>query len=196
MSEIDIDLKDGADQPAAAEPINVRSPMAEVEERSSVDNLLRTAQQNLVQLSVMADQKANIILGAAFIMITVIVGISSSSGLTASLAVLGGFTTMSAIVALMAVMPTIPKETRVDKTNPLYFGDIAQMSREDHERALASHLNSDDGVYRLIARDIHESASVLQHRKFKFLRISYWLFIIGLLCTTGTVLAEWLTGNI
>ena len=37
-----------------------------IEGRQTVDHVLRTVQQNTLQLSAMADQKASVVLGAAF----------------------------------------------------------------------------------------------------------------------------------
>ena len=156
---------------------------------------LRTTQLNLVQLSQMADQKANIVLGASFIMITIIVGISSSSGLTASLATLGGFTMISAILALLAVMPSLPGDSKAD-LNPIYFSDVARMSKEQHRDLLRSYVADQSRLYELVAADIHESAGVLRSKKFAFLRAAYLVFIAGLLATAAVMAVEWATGNI
>ncbi len=156
---------------------------------------LRTTQLNLVQLSQMADQKANIVLGASFIMITIIVGISSSSGLTASLATLGGFTMISAILALLAVMPTLPGPSRVS-SNPLYFGDIAGLEKREHRDLLHTYVSDRAKLFELVAADIHESAAVLRSKKFAFLRAAYMVFIAGLVATAVVMAIEWATGNI
>ena len=156
---------------------------------------LRTTQLNLVHLSQMADQKANIVLGASFIMITIIVGISSSSGLTASLATLGGFTTISAILALLAVMPTLPGQSRTS-SNPLYFGDIVTMPKQEHQELLRTYVADRPRLFELVAADIHESASVLASKKFAFLRAAYIVFIAGLLATAVVMGIEWATGTI
>jgi hypothetical protein len=41
--------------------------LADVKARSSVDDLLRTAQQNQMALTTLADQKADIVLGMTFL---------------------------------------------------------------------------------------------------------------------------------
>lgn len=163
--------------------------------RGSVDNLLRTTQQNLVHLSAMADQKANIVLGASSIMLTIIVGISSSSGLTGSLASLGVFTAIAAIFALLAVMPSIPSED-TSATNPLFFGDISRMEPDEHRRLLGEFLADDQTLYDLLITDIWQSAHVLQARKFVYLRVSYTVFILGLVVTAVVMVFEWTNGTI
>lgn len=163
--------------------------------RSSVDYLLRTTQQNLVQLSSMADQKANILLGASLIMLTIIVGISSNSGITASLASLGVFTAISAVLSLLAVLPSAPKSSGREP-NPLFFGDISRMSQDQHRRLLATRIQEDNSLFELISTDIYQSACVLQRRKFTYLRVSYAVFIVGLMTTSVVMVIEWSTGRI
>jgi len=165
------------------------------DERGAVDELLHTYQQALVQLSIMADQKANIILGASLIMITIIVGLGSSAGLTASLATLGAFTVASSIAALMAVMPSTGNNPNTQKS-PLYFGDIAHMTEQEHQDTMTGMIRSEDGVYRSMLIDIHQQSRNLQLSKFRYLRMSYSLFIVGLVVTSAVVTMEVATGRI
>lgn len=164
-------------------------------ERSSIDYILRTSQQSLTQMSSMADQKANIVLGASLIMITIIVTIASSSGITASMATLGGFAVGSSITALLAVLPSTGANPH-DQPNPLYFGDIAYMTAEQHQEALRQLVDREADVYETIAYDIHQHSRTLQFGKFRYLRYSYVLFIVGLLATTVVIIAEWATDAI
>ncbi|MFN3254887.1 MAG: Pycsar system effector family protein [Ilumatobacter sp.] len=164
---------------------------ADIEPRSSVDYAFRSLHQSLIQLSGMADQKANIVLGASLIMITIIVGIASSSGITASLGVLGAFAVASSVCALLAVMPSTGANPH-RRLNPFYFGDIAYLD-EDEYRHLAEVAMRDDGaLYSEMLRDIGQQARVLQHSKFRYLRWSYGLFIVGLLATSVAVAVEWI----
>src|SRR5216684_8794901 len=55
----------------AATPKEVPRPFSNVTPRSSIDNLLRTAQQHHVQLSFMADTKASILITISSIVLTI-----------------------------------------------------------------------------------------------------------------------------
>lgn len=184
------------DEQRSHPPPEADDPRLFVEARASVDYLLRTTETKLVQLSAMADQKANIVISSALLMITIVVGIASSSRLTASLATLGAAAAVAAVVALLAVMPSSNGRRRDGAANPLYFGDAAHMTRAEHADRLGCLLDDDQTLYGLLARDIHEQALVLQHRKFRYLRVSYVIFIVGLVATAVVVTAEWATGNL
>ncbi len=162
---------------------------AEITPRSSVDYALRNLHQSLVQLSSMADQKANIVLGASLIMITIIVGLASSNGITASMAVLGLFAVGSSICALLAVMPSTGKNPQ-RRNNPFYFGDIAHLDDASYRELVEFSFQTDEHLYGEMLRDLREQSRVLQHGKFRYLRWSYGLFIVGLLATSATMAIE------
>ena len=54
----------------SSEETKQRVPFAEIERNGSLDYLLRTTQQHHVRLSIMADQKANIMIAATSILLT------------------------------------------------------------------------------------------------------------------------------
>src|SRR5688572_27248434 len=77
--------------------------------------LLRTTQQHHVQLSAMADQKASILMGAAFVVLTILVGQMENGGLSVAVVTLSVFSLLSALFAVLAVIPRIHREKdRVD----------------------------------------------------------------------------------
>ena len=79
-----------------------------IQGRQTVDHVLRTVQQNTLQLSAMADQKASVVLGAAFVMATIVfgdlTGLEESNVETVMLAVTA---VLSGVLAALAVMPRI-----------------------------------------------------------------------------------------
>lgn len=159
-----------------------------VEGRNAVDYLLRSVQQNMVRMTGFADQKANIVLGASLIMVTIIVGLASNDGLSASLAVLGSFTVVSSVCALLAVMPTTRSTS--GQRNPIFFGDIAEMTADEFRRVMTDILHKDERLYATWINDVHRQAVILQHTKFRYLRAAYGSFIVGLVATSVTVIAE------
>ena len=58
----------------ASESHAIERPFDGVEERSTVDHLIRLVQQHHVQLSAMADTKANIIITVSSIVLTLVLG--------------------------------------------------------------------------------------------------------------------------
>lgn len=73
-----------------------------IPERNTGDNLLRTAQQHHVQLSVMADTKANIVITVSSIVLTLSLGRLNDPSLHHAMAVLAVFTLLALFLAVLA----------------------------------------------------------------------------------------------
>lgn len=146
--------------------------------------MLRTTQQRHIQLSAMADQKANIIIGASLIMVTIIIGQAASGGLSLPLWVLGIGATSACCTAIMAVLPHIKSPAPNSPTfNPLFFGAAEQLTFDEYSDVMSEHMQSEQAVYELMLRDMHCEAQVLARKKYRRLRHAYLLFLATLLLT-------------
>lgn len=157
---------------------------------------LRTAQQHHVQLSMMADHKANMLIGATFIVFTLAIGQSRTGELSVPLMILAIAAFASAGLAAIAVMPSFtPRKT--GPTNMLFFGGFNSLSEEEFvERLLNEELESQESVYRAMLRDIYQMGIVLGRKKFRFLGWAYRVFLIGLTLTFITYVYEQFAGSI
>ncbi|WOE75712.1 Pycsar system effector family protein [Alterisphingorhabdus coralli] len=148
--------------------------------------LLRTTQQHHVQLSLMADHKANMLIGAAFVVFSISVSqVRSGTELSWPLLVLGVSAAISALLAAMAVIPTFeasPKDAH-ERPNLLFFGAFHRMAEADYIDALEKQMASDDDVYRAMLHDIYQMGQVLAKKKYRYLRWSYSIFMIGIVAT-------------
>lgn len=167
------------------------SILPELKGRTSVDYMLRTVQQNSIQLTVIADQKANILIGIIAICWTLTLSNAEITSLPASLVAFNVFGGPAALLALMALSPRprSPAISRGDGYNPLIFSSFAERSREDYLREMHQLVQLDDSVYRAIFHDIHAIGQVLD-RKYRFLRYAYMVFFVGLLTAGGIFLFE------
>ena len=115
--------------------MNDRSqPFAGVQARSSVDNLLRTVQQHHVQLSLMADTKASILITISSIVLTIALSRSGDPNLRVALLTLASAALISLLLAVVAVLPTFaaPRFVPPDfSRNLLFFGHFASMPEEE-----------------------------------------------------------------
>src|SRR5213592_1050784 len=120
-------------------PKEVRRPFSGVTPRSSVDNLLRTAQQHHVQLSVMADTKASILITISSIVLTIALSRSDDPRLRPALLTIAVSSLISLLLAIIAVLPTF-RRRRDTRPNFFFFGHFASMSEpefmDELERAL------------------------------------------------------------
>ena len=163
-----------------------------IQGRQTVDHVLRTVQQNTLQLSAMADQKASVVLGAAFVMATIVfgdlTGLEESNVETVMLAVTA---VLSGVLAALAVMPRIMVGgERAERTNLLFFGAIATMPSEDYIARMRAVLADDDKIYDAILEDIHQASRLLLNRKYRLLKLSYLALIVGMIATLIAVLVS------
>jgi hypothetical protein len=168
-----------------------------VQGRGTVDYLLRTQQQNQIQLVLIADQKANIVLTVALLMITVSADTVFGGDPHPALLVLVAGALLAALPAIMALMPSLgrtrlPVAGGVDGGR-LFFGTIARMDADSYRDALAEIAADDGRVYDAIAADLHAIARVLQ-RKYLWLRRSY-LALLATLGASGLVALASLQGG-
>lgn len=150
--------------------------------RSSVDNLLRTVQQHHVQLSVMADMKASILITVSSIVATIALSRASEPRLRPALLTLAVSCLISLLLAMIAVLPTFAK--RHGTRNLLFFGHFADMNEDEYMRAMEQITQSDDLIYETAVRDIHSLGTYLHRKKFRFLRLAYISLIAGFVIAT------------
>jgi hypothetical protein len=163
---------------------NDNDPLEGVVGRHSVDYLLRNVHQQLVQLSAQADLKANIILTASVLVLSVGIARVDSSAHRWTLIVLGVGVFGALLFAIGAVLPTIPipgrKPPPPKDPDVLFFAHFAHMDEQSFERELGSALHDDAEVYRLLIRNLHGQARYLLTKKYRLIRWSYICFVIGI----------------
>lgn len=172
-----------------------RALFSAVPERNTGDVLLRTAQQHHVQLSTMADIKANILITVSSIVLTVSLRQVTEPELRLAMSVLSGFTLFALFLAVLAVLPKYRPLRLKDPDAPLprgfnllFFGHFAELKPERFEREVSQAMRADGSVYRTMARDLYGLGYYLSRYKYRYLRLSYLFFL------TGFVLASVLQG--
>jgi len=151
----------------------------QVKARNNIDYMLRSTQQHHIQLSVMADQKAHILLGVAAIILTLVLGNYKKEDVQVWSLILGAFVFLSAIFALLAITPRLKKE-KFQQPNWLFFAAFAPLEPEQYMQKMAEIMQDDALVYTTIVNEIHQLGRLLQFHKFRYLRHSYELFLAGL----------------
>lgn len=160
-------------------------PFSGVTPRTSVDTLLRTAQQHHVQLSVMADTKASILITISSIVLTIALSRSGDPQLRPALLTLAGACLISLLLAIIAVLPTFAESRRRDlERNILFFGHFARMTDDEYIRAMEQVLSSDASVYEAAVRDIHSLGVYLYRKKYRYLRFAYVALLLGFIAAT------------
>lgn len=155
-----------------------------IPERNTGDCLLRTMQQHHVQLSTMADTKANIIITMSSIVLTLVLGRLDDPFLRTASLTLAVFTLLALLLAVLAVLPKYRPLKLQDGSLPsqfnlMFFGHFAELPRERFLAEIAAALRSDGSVYETMARDTYALGYYLAHHKYRYLRLSYIFFLAG-----------------
>jgi hypothetical protein len=153
-------------------------------------HLVRTATQTNLALSQMADQKASILMGATFVVFTLAIGQARGGPVPLSLLVLAAFSFLSAMAAVAAVLPAVSGKNAKGQPNVLFFGTFTQLSEDEFADRIIAELCEDERIYRTMLRDVHQNGMVLQHKKYRFLRYAYLLFLTGLVSTFAVFVWE------
>jgi hypothetical protein len=152
-----------------------------------VDHMLRTTRLHHVQLSSMADMKANILLTMASVVITLSVRYILDPHLQWATFILILFCLSTIVLATYAVMPKTPfklkQESHPDVTesrfNLLFFGDFVRLEYEDYESAMETVINDPNLTYQAMVRDLYTHGLFLAKEKYRFIRLAYITFITG-----------------
>ena len=168
------DFPGGAETPA---------PFAAVPERSSGDHLLRLLQQHHVQLSTMADTKANIIITVSSIVLTLVLGRVTDPDLRVGLIVLGVFTLLALLLAILAVLPKYRHTKKIEGPLPpgfnvMFFGHFSGLDRERFLREMAQKMMPGH-AYESVLQDVYSLGLYLAQHKYPYLRLSYLFFLTG-----------------
>jgi hypothetical protein len=171
-------LKDGGSSPVA--PLSAQSV-----------HLIRTAQTNTLALSQMADGKANILIGATFVVFSLVITQTFSEEMKWSVICLAATSFLSAIFAVMAITPPLrPRAVAKGKFNPLFFSHFSLMDEEEWITEVLEKLRADESLYRVMLRDLYQNGQVLHRRKYRYLALAYHLFLGGLGLTLAIYLVE------
>ncbi len=155
-------------------------------------HLVRTATQTNLVLSQMADQKASLLMGANFLVFTIVMGQMTRGTVPWSLVMLAGFAFASAFCAVIAVLPATRGRPADPAAAPnlLFFGVFTAMPEEDWTDAVLDRLETDESVLRTMLNDLYQNGEVLQRKKYRLLGWAYRLLLAGLIVTALTFAAE------
>jgi len=153
-------------------------------------HLLRTTQLAQHQLSVMADTKASILMGATFVIFTITIGQARTGAAPLPLLILGGAAFFSAILAVLAILPKVSASELGADSNLLFFGVFTDMGEDEFIEEITQRVRTEDGIYRTMARDIYQNGLVLRRKKYRMLAYAYEVFLLGLVASCAAYVIQ------
>ncbi|HMQ47421.1 MAG TPA: DUF5706 domain-containing protein [Saprospiraceae bacterium] len=160
-----------------------------------IQTYFRTNYRNHINLSAIADNKANIMISVNAILISVLITFLSYHNIGQTkpqiiLPVLIFLVTglASLIFAVLSARPKVtmlhvpgqaPQEVR---KNILFFGNFVHLELPEYEEAMESLFNDSELLYGNMIRDTYYLGKVLD-KKYRYLSVSYNVFMIGFIAT-------------
>ncbi len=158
-----------------------------------VETMFRVTLRNHITLSDIADTKANILLSVNAIIVSLVLSNlipkldnPTNTHLIYPTVVFVFFTVITMVLSVFATRPNITsgKFTRKDvedkNVNLLFFGNFHKMKLNDFEWAMNRLMKDRDYLYSSMTKDLYFLGKVLD-RKYNILRITYSIFIIGII---------------
>lgn len=162
--------------------------LAAWQSRRSVVGVMKNTKEYHMHLTTLSDQKANIVIAASSIIISV--GISQIRNfdglLMTALTILMVGASTALLFAILSVTPLFNKQTskmtQYSKGfNPFFFGHYTDLSLDEYTEHMLKILKDEDVMYTEMIKDLYQMGLVLRLRKYKFLAWSYRIFFMGIL---------------
>ncbi|MEQ8624250.1 MAG: DUF5706 domain-containing protein [Vicingaceae bacterium] len=158
-----------------------------------VETMYKTALRNHMDLSAIADRKANTLISVNAIIISIVLSALFPKLDSNPYLFLPGVTILLSciVTVILSILSTIPNVTRGLVTeaevknkegNLIFFGNFHKMSLANYERSMNILMNDKDYLYNTLSRDLFFLGKVL-NKKYRILRFSYIIFVIGLLAS-------------
>jgi len=155
-----------------------------------IQTMLRLTSSNHLNLSNMADHKANILISVNSIIISVILGVlfrklQEEPYLTIPSIIFLSVSVSTIVIAILATRPKLGGGTFTNadvinkKTNLLFFGNFHHAPYEQYNEAMRKMMKDPNYLYGSLIFDIYQLAVVLG-RKYKLIRIAYNIFMFGI----------------
>lgn len=162
--------------------------------RHSIDVLAENLQKYHMQLSIMADQKAQILLGVSSLLATFAINQLLLGNLTWSITGLLGAMIGAIVPAVMAIAPSVaaPQDNQPKQglINPLFFGSYAHLTPTEFLEEMNTIIHSNDEIYKAMVMNAYYNGRVMADRKYSLITISYRIFLVGIVVGTAMAVIE------
>lgn len=167
----------------------VKTNKKEVPQRG-IETMFRVTLRNHINLSAIADNKANLMLSVNAIIISIIISVliqnyKTNPELNIPFAFLLGVSVLTIIFATLSTKPSVTKGTftkedvKNKKANLLFFGNFFNTPLDEFEWGINEMMKDKDFLYGAMIRDLHSLGKVLE-KKYHYLRITYLIFMYGI----------------
>lgn len=176
----------------------------EPEVSRGVETMFRATYRTHINLSAIADNKANIMLSISAIIISIVVSnllpqLKMNPRLAFPTFLLLAVCLISLVFAILSTRPKVTSGTVTDedikdrKANLLFFGNFYNMEMEKFQEGMMEMIQDNDFLYNSMTRDLYFLGKVLAI-KYKYLRICYAVFMYGIILALSAFGYIYITG--
>ena len=173
--------------------------------RAGIQTFFRSNYRNHINLSVIADNKANIMISVNAIVVSLLISILTYKDVTTTAPVvllpvvtflITGLTSL--VFAVLSIRPKVTelnnaKTPKPDvKKNIVFFGNFVHLDLEEYEEAMDAMFRDSELMYGNMTRDLYYLGKVLD-KKYRYLTNSYNIFMVGFIATVLTFLVTMFT---
>lgn len=173
--------------------IKIKKPKRKDRPDKGVETMFRISSANSLKMSVMADNKAHIMISVNSIIISVILALvlkslDKNAYLLIPTLIMLAVNVTTIIYSVLATRPKVAPgvftQEQVDNksVNLLFFGSFFNMGYQDYEDGMKRMMADRDFLYGSLTKDIYWQGKVLG-RKYGLLRTSYTIFLYGIIAS-------------
>jgi len=177
-------------------------PFQDIDESPTraIQTFFRANYRNHINLSSIADNKANIMISVNSILISVLISILSYRNYAETnpqivLPIIIFLVTglASLIFAVLSARPKVTNLTMPEmlpeekRKNLVFFGNFTKLDLDEYEEAMDAIFRDPELLYGNLTRDLYHLGKVLE-KKYQYLTVSYNIFMIGFIATVMTFL--------
>lgn len=179
--------------PNSNTPVVGKAPKIKKKDRpvKGIETMFRISSSNNIRISVMADNKAHIMISVNSIIISVVLGLiiknlDEHRNLIVPTMILLAVNVGAIIYSVLATRPKVtggvftPDQVADKSVNLLFFGSFYKMNFKEYDDGIKAMMADKDFLYGSLTKDIFWQGKVLG-RKYKLLRISYTIFLYGII---------------
>ena len=162
-----------------------------LESGGHLDQMFRQTRIHHAQLSQMADVKASMMLTLASLIITFSIGYLNDPVLRWPTISMICCCVVTIISAAYAVMPKLNLRTRQSVKDPdfniLFFGSFIHMDYQEFASIINEIAHDPTLTYEAQLREIYEIGIYLGRKKYRYIRIAYGAFLLGVVLSVFTL---------
>lgn len=175
------------------------NPFQHLEEKvpnRAIQTFFRTNYRNHINLSAIADNKANIMISVNAILLSVMISLLTYRNIAETkpmiLAAISVFFITGLTSLVFAVLSARPKVTTINKQskdkiinqkNIVFFGNFVHLDLDQYEAAMDAVFRDGELMYGNMVRDLYYLGKVLD-KKYRYLTTSYNIFMVGFVATS------------